>query len=299
MQSSGWLIFASYIGLFAFFFAAALWLRVKRTRERKPFPDHLRLRRGPGESLRRRIDKLDNLILNRAALGFLVPLAASAVIGWSLTTLEGSRQLIVLAVTLMALVVTLLWVGRRMSAHLDEWRDRYLGYFGERVVAEALDPLKARGWWVFHDLPAGGKAKRLNLDHVVVGPGGVFAVETKTRRQGLQPTRPGRAAHEIVYDGAALEFPWGQDQFGLEQARERADWLAQWLHDELDLTVRVTPLLTFPGWTVVTRTPGPVTVVSPGRLIETITAADSGTLGAARIDAIARLLDQRCRDVEF
>jgi len=299
MNSTAWWILAGYVTLFGGLFAATLWLRVKRTRERKPFPDHLRLRRGPGESLRRRIDRIDNVILNRALLAFLAPLAASAVLVWTVINLTGTSQRVVLGGTLITLVAFMLWIARQLTARLDEWRDRYLGYFGERVVAEALEPLKARGWSVFHDVPAGGKVKRLNLDHVVVGPGGVFAIETKTRRQGGGPARPGYAAHEIIYDGARLEFPWGEDQFGLDQAQERSQWLASWLQDELDLRVAVTPLLVFPGWTVVTRTPGPVTVLSPGHLVDTIAGPPADTLGPARVDAICRLLDARCRDVEF
>ncbi|HEX5468572.1 MAG TPA: NERD domain-containing protein [Gaiellaceae bacterium] len=49
------------------------------------------------------------------------------------------------------------------------------GAVGERQTEEALGELPG-GWRVFHDLPDG----RGNLDHVAIGPGGVFAIDTKT-----------------------------------------------------------------------------------------------------------------------
>ena len=52
------------------------------------------------------------------------------------------------------------------------------GLRSERAVQEELTPLEARHF-VRHDvsLPLGG-----NIDHVVCGPRGAFAIETKTRR---------------------------------------------------------------------------------------------------------------------
>ena len=299
MSPSGWLIFGSYMVLFGGFVAGALWLRLRRSRERKPFPDHLRLRRGPGESLRRAIDQIDNRLLQRAVLAFLAPLLASGALAWFTTRLTGTPQLIALGSVLGALLLFLWLIGRSLATQLDGWRNRYLGYFGERVVAEALEPLKAQGYLVFHDVPAGERAQRFNLDHVVVGPRGIFAIETKTRRQGAGAMREGFAAHEIIYDGEQLSYPWGEDQHGLTSAQERAAWLENWLKQELEIPLEVHPILTFPGWTVVTRAPGPITVVSPVRLVETITRFPTDTLGPARIDAVAQLLDTRCRDVEF
>lgn len=51
------------------------------------------------------------------------------------------------------------------------------GADGEVQVARALDALP-EGWVVLHDLAWPGRP-RANLDHVVVGPGGVFVVDAK------------------------------------------------------------------------------------------------------------------------
>ena len=52
------------------------------------------------------------------------------------------------------------------------------GSVGERVVADKLSELVPRGWYVLHDVHWPGRPKA-NLDHVVVGPGGVVVVDSK------------------------------------------------------------------------------------------------------------------------
>src|SRR5687768_1146565 len=51
------------------------------------------------------------------------------------------------------------------------------GFAGERHVAQELSKLDDR-FRVVHDVDIG----RGNVDHVVIGPAGVFAIETKNRR---------------------------------------------------------------------------------------------------------------------
>jgi hypothetical protein len=53
---------------------------------------------------------------------------------------------------------------------------RYLQARGEIAVAALLAELPA-GWVVFHALPAGKRVS--DIDHIVVGPGGVVAITTK------------------------------------------------------------------------------------------------------------------------
>ena len=53
---------------------------------------------------------------------------------------------------------------------------RDLGAGGEEHVGKVLDALDER-WNVIHDVRIGPR----NIDHIVIGPGGVFAIETKAR----------------------------------------------------------------------------------------------------------------------
>ena len=51
------------------------------------------------------------------------------------------------------------------------------GAIGEQKVGLELERLPAGAWWVFHDIPRG--ANGTNVDHLVIGVGGVFTVNSK------------------------------------------------------------------------------------------------------------------------
>jgi hypothetical protein len=66
---------------------------------------------------------------------------------------------------------------------LVDRRDR--GATGEEQVGALLDELAGGGWRVMHDVSLG----RGNVDHVLIGPAGVFTIETKSHPG---PVRVGR-----------------------------------------------------------------------------------------------------------
>lgn len=63
--------------------------------------------------------------------------------------------------------------------HIEHWRG---GAQGERRTAHSLAPLRRRGWVLFHDLPdrsPDGEEYAGNVDHVLVGPSGVYVLDSK------------------------------------------------------------------------------------------------------------------------
>lgn len=52
------------------------------------------------------------------------------------------------------------------------------GAIGERATGEILDVLRHEGWAVFHDVKWPGRP-HANIDHVVVGPPGVYVIDSK------------------------------------------------------------------------------------------------------------------------
>jgi hypothetical protein len=82
--------------------------------------------------------------------------------------------------------------GLRFRPSLDAvaWRR---GAEGERRTARLLDPLERHGWAVLHDLAVPGS--RANIDHLVIGPGGVFVIDSKHYRGRLQLDGSGRLWH--------------------------------------------------------------------------------------------------------
>jgi hypothetical protein len=63
----------------------------------------------------------------------------------------------------------------------ERWRR---GAAGEVATAAQLDRLPGRRWVVRHDLAIPGS--RANLDHLVIGPSGVWLVDTKTTRAHIR-----------------------------------------------------------------------------------------------------------------
>jgi Nuclease-related domain len=78
----------------------------------------------------------------------------------------------------------------RPSTDAVAWRR---GAAGERRTARLLGPLERHGWAVLHDLAVPGSPA--NLDHLVIGPGGVFVIDSKQYRGRLQLDPSGRLWH--------------------------------------------------------------------------------------------------------
>jgi Nuclease-related domain len=67
------------------------------------------------------------------------------------------------------------------------------GAAGERRTARRLAVLERHGWAVLHDLAVPGS--QANIDHLVIGPGGVFVIDSKQYRGRLQLDGSGRLWH--------------------------------------------------------------------------------------------------------
>jgi hypothetical protein len=78
----------------------------------------------------------------------------------------------------------------RPSPEASAWRR---GAAGERRTARLLGPLQGQGWVVLHDLAVPGSPA--NIDHLVIGPGGVFVIDSKQYRGRLQLDPSGRLWH--------------------------------------------------------------------------------------------------------
>jgi hypothetical protein len=83
------------------------------------------------------------------------------------------------------------WALRfRPSPEAIAWRR---GAAGERRTARLLGPLEQLGWVLLHDLAVPGS--RANIDHLAIGPGGIFVVDSKQYRGRLKLDPSGRLWH--------------------------------------------------------------------------------------------------------
>ncbi len=266
------------------------WRRRQKYRNAK-LPFTKRYLRPPGESLRRKLDEFDDRLLD----GLPWLLGLTLFLGFAVYQCL-THSWVAGGVSVGLAVAGLIWWAIRFEKHANKRRDYYLGFLGERAVGEELNQLLAKGWSVFHDVPFedNPSAKGFNVDHVVVGVGGLFAIETKARRK-----RTESGGHEVTFDGRTLHFPWGAEDWGIKNARERAQHLGSWLSGQLSTPLNAIPVLAFPGWMVHRRGASDLRVVSSAEIPTLFAGEESNQrIDPATVQAIKALLEQRCRDVE-
>jgi Nuclease-related domain len=226
MDLKGTLIFIVYAALFIGVPVGVVWWDRYNRRTRKPFGEDARLLRMPGEYLLRRVIEYDASAMQWTFGLMVVPVLAGAVALQILPYFLGKTYtslVIGLVVFVSAIVQCIWWLVKRLKRRQDD----YLGFFGERIVADCLEPLKEKGWFIFHDLQCVGATGPFNLDHVAVGPGGIWVIETKTWRKGN--VRPGMKDYEVTFDGTKIIWPHWDDSDSVGQASNNARWLQDWL----------------------------------------------------------------------
>jgi hypothetical protein len=119
--------------------------------------------------------------VTRLSVRTLVTLGALAVATALLGRAFGLRDPLFLA-SEVALLVSMFVISRYVLP-LVERRDR--GAAGEEHVGGLLDELSQRGWLVIHDATLG----RGNVDHILIGPPGIFTIETKSHPGPIRVTR--------------------------------------------------------------------------------------------------------------
>lgn len=255
----------------------------RKTEAEEPFSD-LPLRPA-GESLRLKIERLaeaqQDLLMMRLFLALTVALMAALSI----------RQHEYWSVGIFALWILgdIAWKGPKIvKISRQLWAAR-LGFTGERVVGEHLNQLLASGYYVFHDIPF----EAYNIDHVIVGPTGVFAIETKTRRK---PKENGKKIdHRVHFDGEALRWPRWKDTDTIDQAAHNVRSLSHWLSSATGEPIRTQGIVTIPGWWIDDSTQHSVWVLNPKRIKPLVEARNVCPLSPPRIQAIAHQLTERCR----
>jgi hypothetical protein len=107
---------------------------------------------------------------------------------------------------MLAAQVGLPWAGLvgLVAAVLAGWRLRFRpseqarswrrGAYGERRTARLLDRLTRDGYVVFHDLAVPGNTSA-NVDHLVIGPSGVFVIDSKQWTGSVHQSTDGLAWH--------------------------------------------------------------------------------------------------------
>lgn len=276
-------LFALAIGILA------IVKRLHRRGRRNPLTRDLL--RNPGESLREQVEDLGQDLTSHLLFLLLIPL------------LLGSQFLLQQRFAPQSTTpslgfvygIMLLFFILYFAVQIDRtWRTRQrlrLGMECEMAAGQELNQLMLLGCRVYHDFPA----EDFNIDHIVIGPAGVYAVETKGR---AKPDK-GRGKEEalVVYDGKSLQFPGWQETEPIAQAKRQAQWLANWLKNAVGEPVPVQPALALPGWFIERK--GRDMVVFNSKNPDFL-AKPRGerVLSDEMIQRVAHQVEQRCRTVE-
>ncbi len=160
----------------------------------------------------------------------------------------------------LALLITMFVISRYVLPLLER-HDR--GATGEEQVGSLLEQLAGCGWRVIHDVTLGHG----NVDHILIGPAGLFTVETKSHPG---PVRVGRLHGRMISQAHA-------QRRALEQVTG----------------MRVEPLIVFSrAWVdrPLTRRKG-VRVV-PARMLIGYLSRQRATLSAEEVEEADRMLDR-------
>jgi len=283
------LIPAFIVMLSLFIPVGIVWAMRYRQRQRKRSPLSQHLLRSPGQSLR---SELDDRMWDLAGYLMALPLIPLMLYAMQLRqALDAGGALKISGVLVVAGLMAFGFVFfQTIKTMRKVWKLR-LGYEAELAMGQELDQLMRQGAVVFHDVPAAG----FNIDHVLVAPNGVFAIETKGRSK---PNRNrGAEDAKVIYDGSGLSFPGWVENKPLEQARRQAVWLSKWLTNAVGDEVTARPVLALPGWFVERKSRSDVLLIS-GREASAILKAKHEALTESMIKRIEHQLEQRCRDVE-
>ena len=266
-------------------------LKVYHGLKKRRSPFTAKFLRAPGQSLIEKLDAINDDLVAYMAMLFTMPVLFYA---FYVSDLYFQKRPLSLNLALVYIVIGGAFIGGlifKMVRLLNLRRITRLGYEGEVATGQELNQLMLHGYHVYHDFVA----DKFNIDHLVVGPAGVFAVETKAR---AKPTSNNRKedAH-VSYDGRCLHFPKWKERSSLEQARNQAEWLARWLSSATGERTLVRPVLALPGWFVTRTASDGIPVINPKQFLSIAKPVNGNSLDERRIKSIVHQIDQRCRNI--
>ncbi|MFJ9039859.1 nuclease-related domain-containing protein [Streptomyces sp. NPDC102406] len=113
----------------------------------------------------------------------------------------------------------------------SEWDSWYTGLEGERRVGRELERLTTLGWRVLHGI---AKSNGGDIDHLLIGPGGVFSINTKTH--------PGAS---VWVGDTMVKINRGRPYPYVAASKAEASYVSRVLERHCDFSITVQPVLVF------------------------------------------------------
>ena len=283
-------IFIAIVFGLVFLSISILKLYHSRKKRRSPFTD--KFLRAPGQSLLQKIDDintdLDAYLMISIAMPFMMYSSYMSEIYFRKLPLISSQLIIYIAMGVLFFGFFTFKLVRLFNSR----RKTRLGYDGEVATGQELNRMMLQGYHVYHDF----FADKFNIDHIIVGPAGVFAIETKGRAKPV--TGNGAADAKVIYDGNRLQFPNWVEVKPLEQAKIQAQWLERWLSSATGEKTQVRPVLALPGWYVERTSSKGIPVINPKAFKSIAKPIDGNALDERRIKSIVHQIEQKCKNIE-
>jgi hypothetical protein len=233
----------------------------------------------PGQSLQENVVHL--------MYDYALPFTLLAILPWSLAFIEWMRYVKPSPprpwpFTIIACICSAYAIYRLFKL-IPEIRNRNRGLSGELVVGQILERLRANGFEVFHDILGDG----FNIDHVLIGPQGIFTVETKTIG------KPHRGKAIVEYDGQKIQMNGVMlTRNPVDQAKAQSAWLAKLIQERSGKRQFVKPIVVFPGWYVQEKIKDPPVLVLNDQRITPYVLARESRLNESDIKLISAQLNQ-------
>lgn len=261
------------------------WLKfAMKQKNRSPITD--KPLHNPGQSLQEQRDDLlyDKIMLPAMMAWFVISWAAME--WWHHFNPTSRSPIVTSGMALLVLIYAIWRIGRTWP----QLRRLKQGIEGEKAVGQYLERLREQGYQIFHDL----QSEDFNVDHVIIGPAGIFTIETKTL------SKPMRGETKIQFDGATIAVNGKQmERSPVRQAKAQASWVKKILDDYTGRTFDVWPVVVFPSW-FIEHKPGSLRemwVLEPKALPKFL-ANEATILSAEEIGLASNNLSRFIRDQE-
>ena len=274
-----------------------LFLRYQKQQHNKsfeyPFQESGSMRRPPGAYLGQKLVTQTHEAMSHITLLYFLSVLLSLLI---YTRVIPSGM--VMGIVILIWGAWFIYTMRKLFKLQEDIRKNRLGYECELVVGQALNLLMRDGWHVFHDVQI-NKKKKLNIDHILVGTGGVFAVETKGKsKPRSKPGSNGQKMHEVTYRDGILYFPHPYKNKSItKQAKRQSRDAHEWLTQAIGQDVPVHPVVVLPGWYIKREGRVDVPVLALGAIPKYFLGKKNQVLSPERVKQVVYQIEQKVKDL--
>lgn len=259
----------------------------KRISAKRKNPINIDLLRNPGQSVLEKLEDINSEVDSNIIMLFFAPLVLY------IFFLQSNKSFTTGIIFILSGLIVIGFSNYKLYKSIKSKRRMSLGYDAELAIGQELNSLMRDGYYVFHDF----QAKNYNIDHVLVGSDGVFAVETKGRSKPIR--KDGKSDFKVLYDGEKLKFPDHNDELSIEQAKRQATSLQKWLSSAVGESITVTPILAIPGWYIERTSNKGILVVNGKNITKVLATSGNLKLNEKLITQIAHQLEQSCRTIKI